>query len=158
RITGAADDQVAEYPPARIQRARRDPDRVRSGNPQDVCKQLHGHDRWSSCPGTGAAPEGESLNRCRLFVVPPMDERRLAPCRRMLATTHVQAVTFLDRGGWHRGRRPALPRMVHAHFPAPHLVSGAVLRLLAVATAARAPGFASDESAGWAAAVEGLGS
>ena len=47
--------------------------------------------------------------------------------------------------------------MAHASFPAPDLVSGSVLRLLAVATAARAPGFSIDDSAGWAAAIERLG-
>jgi len=35
-------------------------------------------------------------------------------------------------------------------------VSGSTLRILAVAAAARAPGFAFDEAAGWAAAIERL--
>ena len=49
-----------------------------------------------------------------------------------------------------------LPRIVHAPCPAPDLVSGSTLRILAVAAAARAPGFAFDEAAGWAAAIERL--
>jgi len=47
--------------------------------------------------------------------------------------------------------------MVHASFPAPGPVSGPVFRILAIATAARFPGFAVGESAGWAAAIERLG-
>jgi hypothetical protein len=48
--------------------------------------------------------------------------------------------------------------MAHASFPALGPVSGSDFRLLAIATPARAPGFAIDESAGWAAAIERLGS
>ena len=76
----------------------------------------------------------------------------------MLADADVGAVTFLDRA---RSAAPiggtGLPRMVHAYFPAPDPVSGTVFRLLAIATAARAPGFAIDDCAGWAAAIERLG-
>jgi len=43
-----------------------------------------------------------------------------------------------------------------AVVPVPDFVSGSILRILAVATAARAAGFAIDESAGWAAAIERL--
>lgn len=50
-----------------------------------------------------------------------------------------------------------LPRMFHAPFPAPDHVSGPVLRVLAVATPVRAAGFAIEESASWAAAIERLG-
>ena len=42
--------------------------------------------------------------------------------------------------------------MAHAHLPAPRLVSASLLRVLAVATTARAPGFAIETCAGWAAA------
>jgi GGDEF domain-containing protein len=48
--------------------------------------------------------------------------------------------------------------MVHASFPAQGPVSGPVFRLLAIATAARAPGFAIDDCAGWAAAIDRVGS
>jgi len=47
--------------------------------------------------------------------------------------------------------------MFDASFPALDPVRGSVFRLLAIATAARAPGFAIDASAGWAAAIEQLG-
>lgn len=47
--------------------------------------------------------------------------------------------------------------MAHAHLPAPRLVSASLLRVLAVATTARAPGFAIETCAGWAAAIERLG-
>jgi diguanylate cyclase (GGDEF)-like protein len=50
-----------------------------------------------------------------------------------------------------------LPRIFDASFPALDPVRGSVFRLLAIATAARAPGFAIDASAGWAAAIEQLG-
>jgi len=55
------------------------------------------------------------------------------------------------------GRTRVLPRMFDASFPALDPVRGSVFRLLAIATAARAPGFAIDASAGWAAAIEQLG-
>ena len=55
------------------------------------------------------------------------------------------------------GRPRVLPRMFDASFPALDPVRGSVFRLLAIATAARAPGFAIDASAGWAAAIEQLG-
>ena len=47
--------------------------------------------------------------------------------------------------------------MDHGLFPALDLVTGSPLRVLAVATSARAAGFAIDECAGWAAAIERLG-
>jgi len=47
--------------------------------------------------------------------------------------------------------------MFDASFPALDPVRGSVFRLLAIATAARAPGFAIEASAGWAAAIEQLG-
>jgi len=47
--------------------------------------------------------------------------------------------------------------MFDASFPALDPVRGSVFRLLAIATAARAPGFAIDASTGWAAAIEQLG-
>ena len=46
--------------------------------------------------------------------------------------------------------------MVHAYLPGPRLLSGSPIRLLAVATAARAPGFEIEASAGWAEALERL--
>jgi GGDEF domain-containing protein len=47
--------------------------------------------------------------------------------------------------------------MSDASFPTPDPMSGSGLRLLAIATTARAPGFAIDVSASWAAAIEQLG-
>ena len=49
-----------------------------------------------------------------------------------------------------------VPRMVHALLPTPGSVSGSVIRVLAVGTSARAPGFAFEAAAGWAAAIERL--
>src|SRR5436190_635136 len=46
--------------------------------------------------------------------------------------------------------------MAHAFLRSPGRVSESVLRVLAVATAARSAGFAIDASAGWAAAIERL--
>ena len=47
--------------------------------------------------------------------------------------------------------------MVHGHFPSRDPVSGSLIRVLSVAIPARAAGFATDECAGWSAAIERLG-